>query len=704
MHAYGVLEDIGLFDAGFFGYSPREAAEIDPQQRLLLECAVEALESAGVRADGSAHDIGVFAATGLSGYLLATHDGRAAADDNLSTLMGGDGHYAATRIAYKLGLTGPAMSVGSACSSSLLAIRTAAQAIAAGECDLALAGGMDIEFPQPISYLHQEGGIMARDGVCRPFDAAASGTVFGSGGGLVLLADAEVAEERGWPVRAVLMGSAVNNDGAEKASFTAPRSSRQADVIAQAMEVAEVDPARIGYVECHGTGTQLGDCSELSALMAAFGDAPLPRLGSAKANFGHLRVGAGVVGFIKACEVVARGVVPPLANLDQPMDALRAGDAPLPRTAGALDLPVHERFAGVNSFGFGGTNVAVVVRGHQDVRPVGVCPDGPHVLRVSAADPDSCLATAGTLAAVIRSGESPAVADIAHTLRQGRDDRAYRLATVGTSPGELAAGLEGVGEHTVEGWHKPGSETLLMMPGQGSDLLPTARALYGWETVFTSALDRLWTSARTIAPSLPDLSTALAPTAAYDAAADLALAHCLHTAVLLALTEQLTARGLRVDRLVGYSLGEYAAAAAADVISEEDALRLVLGRVGILRDAPAGAMIAVRLPSDAVAKLVPEDLATCAVTLGTGRSVMSLAAAALERVTSLLADAGVPHRVLEPALPYHSSLLAGAASAFAPIADAVPVRPGSARLVTTAAGRDSLGAGYWSAHLAGPPT
>ncbi|MEU1798815.1 SDR family NAD(P)-dependent oxidoreductase [Streptomyces californicus] len=700
VHAYGVLDDIGMFDAGFFGYSPREAAEIDPQQRLLLECAVEALESAGVRAEGSGHDIGVFAATGLSGYLLTTHNGRAAADDNLSTLMGGDGHYAATRIAYKLGLTGPAMSVGSACSSSLLAIHTAAQAIASGECDLALAGGMDIEFPQPVSYLRQEGGIMAQDGVCRPFDADASGTVFGSGGGLVLLADAEVAEERGWPVRAVLMGSAVNNDGAQKASFTAPRSSRQAEAIAQAMEVAEVDPARIGYVECHGTGTQLGDRSELSALMGAFKDTPLPPLGSAKANFGHLRVGAGVIGFIKACEVVARGVVPPLANLARPMDALRPGDAPLPRTAGALDLPVGERFAGVNSFGFGGTNVAAVVRGHQDVRPVPAPAEGPHVLRLSAADPDSCLATAGALAEVLRSEKAPAVSDVAHTLRVGRDDHAYRLATVGATPAELAAGLEGAGAHTVEGWHKPGSETLLMLPGQGSDLLPTARALYGWERAFTAALDRLWTTARTIEPSLPAL-----PAALEEAPADttgLATAHCLHTAVLLALTEQLAARGIRADRIVGYSLGEYAAAACAGAIGEEDALRLVLERAGILRDAPSGAMIAVRLPADEIAAVVPEELAARAVTLSADRTVVSLASDALERVTDLLANAGIPHRVLEPALPYHCALLAGAAEAFAPVADAVAVLPGSARLVTTAAGRQALGAGYWSAHLAGP--
>ncbi|WAX76552.1 type I polyketide synthase [Streptomyces sp. KMM 9044] len=702
VHAYGVLDDIGLFDAGFFGYSPREAAEIDPQQRLLLECAVEALETAGVRADGLGHDIGVYAATGLSGYLLATHNGQAAADDSLSTLMGSDGHYAATRIAYKLGLTGPAMSVGSACSSSLLAIHTAAQAIAAGECDLALAGGMDVEFPQPVSYLHQEGGIMAQDGVCRPFDAAASGTVFGSGGGLVLLADPDVAEERGWPVRAVLMGSAVNNDGSEKASFTAPRASRQAKAIAQAMEIAEVEPAQVRYVECHGTGTQLGDRSELSALADAFGDTPLPPLGSAKANFGHLRVGAGVVGFIKACEVVAHGVIPPLANLDRPMDALRPDDAPLPRQARALDLPAAERFAGVSSFGFGGTNVHAVVRGHEDTRPATAVSEGPHVLRVSAADPDSCLATAGALAGVLRSAQAPLAADVARTLRDGRDDHAYRLATVGDDPATLAAGLEGAGEHTVEGWHRPGAETLLMLPGQGSDLLPTARALYGWEAVFTTALERLWDTARSIEPTLAPLEAALSATPAETGGPGLPTDHALHTAVLLALAEQLAARGVLADRTVGYSLGEYAAAAVAGVITGEDALRLVVARARVLRDASPGAMIAVRLPADGVAAVLPEDLASPAVTLSADRTAVSLAADALPQVTALLTEAGVPHRVLGPALPYHSSLLAGAAAAFAPVADAVPVRPGSARLVTTAVGRTGLSAGYWSAHLSGP--
>ncbi|MFD6517042.1 SDR family NAD(P)-dependent oxidoreductase [Rhodococcus sp. NPDC060176] len=695
VHAYGVLDDIGQFDAEFFGYSPREASEIDPQQQMLLECAVEALEAAGIRVSGLNHDIGVYAATGLSSYLLATHSG-AIDDQNLSTLMGGDGHYAATRIAYKLGLTGPAMSIGSACSSSLLAIHTAAQAIAAGECDLALAGGMDVEFPQPISYLYQAGGIMSKDGVCRPFDAAASGTVFGSGGGLVLLADFDVATERGWPIRAILAGSAVNNDGSEKASFTAPRASRQADIIRQALEIAELHPAQVSYLECHGTGTQLGDRSEISALTSVFADSPLPPLGSAKANFGHLRVGAGVVGFIKACEVVNRGEIPPLTNLHQPMDSVYTGDLSLPRTLSSLDLPDAERVAGVSSFGFGGTNVHAVLRGHKNSPMEHGSSSGPFVLQLSAADPDACLGNASALAAALRSDPDLSPADVAFTLQHGRDDHAYRLATVGDSDVELRAGLDGIGEHTVEGWRQEGAQVVLMLPGQGSDLLPTARALYGWEPIFTASLENSWNTARSIDSSLATLGVALS-----GDCEGMVTTHTLHTAVLLALAEQLSARGVHPDQVVGYSLGDYAAAATAKAIRNHDALRLVIERARILKRAPEGSMVAVRLSSAEIASLLPSDIALPAITLADKHTVLAVAAESLLQVTQRLSDADVPHRVLDLTLPYHSPIMAEAAMELAPFASAVQVQPSSS-FIPTVVGRDALDDDYWSAHLAGP--
>ncbi|WP_275560092.1 SDR family NAD(P)-dependent oxidoreductase [Streptomyces sp. 5-6(2022)] len=695
VHAYGVLEDFGAFDAGHFGYSPREAAEIDPQQRLLLECAVEALESAGVRVAGLPHDIGVYAATGLSGYLLGTRPAVAGSTGDLATLMGGDGHYAATRIAYKLGLTGPALSVGSACSSSLLAIHVAAQAIEAGECDLAVAGGMDVEFPQPTSYLHQEGGIMSRDGVCRPFDARANGTVFGSGGGLVVLCDFDVAHECGWPIRAVLAGSAANNDGSEKASFTAPRSSRQADVILQALAAADVDPGEISYLECHGTGTQLGDRSELHALAQVFSSTAMPPLGSAKANFGHLRVGAGVIGFVKACEVVARGVVPPLANLREPMDIARDLGVRLPRETQDLAEPPAARVVGVSSFGFGGTNVHALVRGYEPTpRPSAIHP-GPYVMKVSAADPDSCLATAGLVADQLRADDTLCPADVAHTLDRGRDDHAYRISVVGSDRHTLIWGLQGDQDHLVEGWERPGSRVLLLLPGQGSDLLAPTRALYGWEPAFTAALDEMWQLVREVEPSAETIAAVLAD------GADLspAVAHALHVAIELALHEQLRVRGLVVDRVAGYSLGEYAAAVVGGALAAADALRLVVERARVLAEAPPGGMLVVRMTRQEIAENLPGLVP--AVTLAADRHILSVAVDDIPGVRDRLTAAGHLHRVLDQRVPYHSPLLAPAAERFAPLADAVTVRP-SERLVTTVPGHPRMGAGYWSAHLAEP--
>ncbi|MGA5703098.1 SDR family NAD(P)-dependent oxidoreductase [Peterkaempfera bronchialis] len=697
VHAYGVLEGTDLFDADFFGYSPREAAEIDPQQRLLLECAVEALEDAGVRVEGLPHDIGVYAATGLSGYLLATGGARTGGSDDLATLMGGDSHYAATRIAYKLGLTGPAMAVGSACSSSLLAIHTAAQAIRTGECDLALAGGMDVEFPQPVSYLHQEGGILSRGGTCRPFDEGADGTVFGSGGGLVLLADLDLAEGRGWPVRAVLLGSAANNDGSAKASFTAPRAARQADVVAQALAAADIRPAEVRYLECHGTGTQLGDRTELDALAQVFGKGELPVLGSAKANFGHLRVGAGVVGFIKSCEVVARGVLPPLANLSAPMDAAADAGARLLSVAEPFDAPPAERIAGVSSFGFGGTNVHAVLRGHDPAaRPAADRPveSGPLTLRLSAADPDACLATASRFAAALEDGTVTPV-DLAHTLARGRDDLAYRYAVVAGDCAALAAGLVGDPERTVEGWARPGGRHVLLLPGQGADLLPVARALNGWEPVFTEVLADWWRRLTGLLSGVPELADALARPDGLG----LPSAHALHTGVAFALARQLDARGLVADRIAGYSLGEYAAAAAAGALTADDALRLVVERARLLAEAPMGGLVVVQITAEQLEVDLPDTEAV--VRLASDRYVLAAPAdglaALLERLTALR----VQHRPLDLALPYHSRLLAGVAARFAPVADAVtPADAG--RFVPLARGRDRLGAGYWSAHLAGP--
>jgi phthiocerol/phenolphthiocerol synthesis type-I polyketide synthase E len=694
VHAYGVLDGFEWFDEDFFGYSPREAAAIDPQQRLLLECAVEALESAGVRLSGLDSEIGVYVSVGLSSYLLNTWPGHHDGTEELSTLLGSDGHYAATRIAYKLGLTGPAVSVGSACSSSLLAVHMAAQAIRSGECDLALAGGMDVEFPQPMSYLYQDGGILARDGVCRPFDSAATGTVFGSGGGLALLADFDVANENGWPIKALLLGSAANNDGSEKASFTAPSGTRQREVIQQALSVAGIEPSSIGYVESHGTATALGDRIELAGLCDIFGENTLPALGSIKANIGHLRVGAGVAGFVKACEVVTRGIIPPSTNLSGPVRSGIKVDRPTPLTAPRTAV-------GVSSFGFGGTNVHVVLGPSEQTTP-DPAPDAegfPMVLRISSAGPESCLATARAIGAFVR--DTPVLLrDMAHTLTRGRDDRAYRYAVVAADRSGVVNGLSRPCGDTVEGWQSPVGDTLLVLPGQGSDARAVVRALHGWEPVFTRVFNELWTTVPDADPQAPATvplgSEPLSPP----------VAHALQVITNIALAAQLGERGLAATYVAGYSLGEYAAAAVGGAMRPEDVVDLVVQRAQLLEGAPPGDMVVVDADRPTLAAALPNRVP--AITLAPNRHVLAVTDAELADLRSILTASGIGFRELGLGVPYHSPALAELADTLVHLASGYPVRPTDMVVTTVAAPfsdtqpSSTIGAEYWGTHLAGP--
>ncbi|WP_421107516.1 SDR family NAD(P)-dependent oxidoreductase [Streptomyces sp. NEAU-S77] len=696
VHAYGLVAGAEQFDEDFFGYAPKEAAEIDPQQRLLLLCAVEALEAAGVRPSVLGYDIGVWAATGLSSYLLRTWDPALNGTEGMSALMGGDPHYAATRIAYKLGLTGPAVSVGSACSSSLLAIHSAAQGIRAGECDLALAGGMDIEHPQPMSYLHQEGGILAADGVCRPFDRDATGTVFGSGGGLVLLADRGLAEREGWPVRAVLLGSAVNNDGAAKASFTAPKSSRQADVIRQALAAGGVEPGEVTYVECHGTGTPLGDRSELDAMRAVYGPGSRITLGSVKANLGHLRVGAGAVGFIKACEMLRHRMLPPVAGLGEPSAAVGEAGFVVPAGATPMDDPASA-VIGVSSFGFGGTNVHAVV-GAAPVAEQGTenTEDADHVvLQVSAATPDSCLATSVRLADHLRAVPRDPLGAVARALRRGREPKPYRLAVVAREREAAVSGLEGDAAFCVEGWASASVAPVLLVPGQGSDLAPLARALWEWEPVFTGALRRHWARLGELRPGTPGIETALRD----EGRLSRGLRHAWHTAVVLAVTEQLRHRGLPEGLCAGYSLGEYAAAVAAGALDADRALTLLADRGEELdRSAPPGRMLVVHAGPEQMARVLP-DLFPAAV-LSEDRTVFAVAPDEADRLRDRLAAAGLACRDTGVDLPYHSPLLGESAAAFSALARSAA--PGAASRWIPTLGADPDPSSYWERHLIRP--
>ncbi|HTQ80537.1 MAG TPA: polyketide synthase, partial [Thermoanaerobaculia bacterium] len=374
VRAHGVIEGIELFDAGFFGYSPREAEVMDPQQRLFLECAWQALESAGYDPSHLPGVVGVWGGATLSSYLLALNPLRdrlaAIGVDTTMLAVGNDKDSLAPRVAYKLDLKGPAVTVQTACSTSLVAVHMACQSLLAEETDLALAGAVSLTLPMKSGYLYQEGGILSPDGHCRAFDERAAGTVFGCGAGLVVLKRLEDALADGDTIHAVLRGTAINNDGASKVGFTAPSVSGQAAVITEALANAGLSPEDIGYVEAHGTATALGDPVEIAALTKAFRSARggtarrgFCAVGSVKTNVGHLEVAAGIAGLLKAILAVRQGEIPPSLHFERPNPQIDFEGSPffvnrelLPWPAGPGGGP---RRAGVSSFGFGGTNAHV---------------------------------------------------------------------------------------------------------------------------------------------------------------------------------------------------------------------------------------------------------------------------------------------------------------------------------------------------------
>src|ERR1700722_19177254 len=363
-----VLEGAELFDAGFFGIAPREAQILDPQHRIFLECAWEALEHAGRTTDDHRQSIGVYAGASMNTYLIAhilRHPALIEAVGGYQLMLGNDKDFLCTRVSYKLDLRGPSMTLQTACSTSLVAVEAACRALVSGECDIALAGGVSLSFPQRSGYLYQDGMILSPDGRCRPFDVDAAGTRGGAGAGIVVLKRLANALADRDTIHAVIRGAAVNNDGAAKAGYTAPSVDGQAEVIAMAHALAKVDPRSISYIEAHGTATPLGDPIEIAALKKVFRastqDVGFCRLGSLKANLGHLDAAAGVAGLIKTILALNHREIPPLANFKAPNPQLELGQSPFSASAqGCPWSSATPRRAGVSSFGIGGTNAHVV--------------------------------------------------------------------------------------------------------------------------------------------------------------------------------------------------------------------------------------------------------------------------------------------------------------------------------------------------------
>ncbi|HEX2201857.1 MAG TPA: type I polyketide synthase, partial [Longimicrobium sp.] len=483
--ARGVVDGVEWFDAAFFGVPPREAEVTDPQHRLFLEVAWEALERAGVDPARAPGRVGVYAGCGMNTYAqtLNPYGRLAKAVGGMAALVGSDKDYLATRVAYKLGLTGPAIVVQSACSTSLVAVHLAAQALLSYQCDVALAGGVSVFLPQA-GYLWQQGSIASRDGHCRAFDARASGTVSGGGAGVVVLRRLEDALADGDPVVAVIRGSALNNDGAAKVGYTAPSVEGQAEVVAEAQALAGVPADTITYVEAHGTGTELGDPIEVAALTQAF-RAGTDRtgfcaLGSVKTNLGHLDAAAGVTGLIKTSLALRHGEVPPSLHFERPNPQIDFAGSPfyvndrLAKWSPPAGVP---RRAGVSSFGIGGTNAHVVMEEAPPRAPSPVPSRAAQLLVLSARTETALEAMAERLRGHLEAHPEAALADVAWTLQRGRRAFAHRLAVVAHDPADAARALAGDRPSRAAsgraGTRAP--SVVFLFPGQGAQRSSSAR-------------------------------------------------------------------------------------------------------------------------------------------------------------------------------------------------------------------------------------
>src|SRR6266545_218831 len=497
VRATGILEDVDLFDAPFFGLSAREAALLDPQHRILLEIAWEALEAAGYDAERIERPVGLYAGASVNSYFLYYLFSREQlySPEGAQLFMGNDNTFLATRTSYKLGLRGPSLTVQTACSTSLVAVHLGCQSLLNGECDMALAGGVSVRVPQA-GYIYRPGGILSPDGHCRAFDAAAGGSVMGSGAGMVVLKRLEDALADRDPVRAVILGSAVNNDGAFRIGYTAPSVEGQSAAIAEALAIAQVDPETVSYVEAHGSGTSLGDPIELAALQRVFGEAGGSpgscAIGSVKTNIGHLDAAAGIAGLIKTVLALEHEEIPPSLHFETPNPAVDFSSSPF-FVSDRLQKWTADgapRRAGVSSFGMGGTNAHVVLEEAPRPEPSG--PSRPwQVLLLSTATLGALETATDALAAHLESHPEEPLADVAYTLSVGRKVMRHRRALV-VQEGEDAARalstrdpgrlLEGIEERTRR-------TVAFLLPGLGEHYAGMGKGLYEGEPAFRDAVD-----------------------------------------------------------------------------------------------------------------------------------------------------------------------------------------------------------------------
>jgi acyl transferase domain-containing protein/surfactin synthase thioesterase subunit len=725
VRASGTPSDIDMFDASFFGCSPKDAIEIDPQQRLFLECAWEVIERGGYNPNVYEGSIGVYAGCSINSYLINNLDSES--DLGLQVyLKGGDKDYLATRVAYHLNLTGPAVSVQTACSTSLVAVHIACQSLLNGECDMALAGGVSIFVSQEPGYLYQDGLVASPDGHCRAFDAQANGTVPSNGIGIVLLKGLKDAIADGDYIYAVIKGSAINNDGSLKVGYTAPSVEGQAAVIAQAHAVAGVDPETITYIEAHGTGTQLGDPIEIAGLTKAFQQSTDKQgycaIGSVKTNIGHLVTAAGVAGLIKATLALQHKLLPPSLNFEKPNPKIDFANSPFYVNTTLAEWKTNgtPRRAGVSSFGVGGTNAHLVLQeAPKQVKSKNLYERSLEILTLSAKTETALQELVTNYYKYLQSDKQTELGDICYTANTGRAHFNHRLAFIAANKQELAEKLHqyqskeqvpGITSGKISSSSSP-RKIAFLFTGQGSQYVNMGRQLYQTQAVFRAAIDQCEQilGSQLEYPLLEILYPSTTEAESLSRLNQTAYTQVALFAVEYALAQLWQSWGIKPDVVVGHSVGEYVAATIARIISLEDGLKLIAARGSLMQKlSNDGEMVAVMASAQQVESLLSEYSHTVSLAAinAPKNVVISGEKTAVAAICQQLSSVGIKTKRLQVSHAFHSPLMTPMLAEFEVIANQItyhqPQIPVISNLTGEIADERITTAQYWLDHVLQP--
>jgi acyl transferase domain-containing protein len=715
IRARSILTGIEYFDSDFFGYTPLEADLLEPQVRFFHQLTWHALEDAGYDSDKYGGLIGLYAGARSSfpweAKSLFSGKSRMLGEFAAATLN--DKDYMCSRISYRLNLRGPSFPVQTACSTSLVALHLACQGLLNAECDMALAGGISISLPQKRGYRHYEGLVYSPDGHCRPFDARANGTIFGSGAGVVLIKRLAEAMEDGDHIYAVIKGSAINNDGINRIGFTAPGIEGQTEVIKAALRMAEIDPETIGYIETHGTGTPLGDPIEIEALTRAFDTKKKQycRIGAVKSNVGHLYSAAGVAGFIKTVLCLKHRLIPPSLHFEQPNPRIDFENTPflVNSQLSSWDNTGHPLRAGISSFGIGGTNAHVILEEapqrieHRDTQARGEY----RLIPLSAKTPAALEQMTRNLSAHLSAHPDLPLEDVAFTLQQGRRAFNHRCLVTASSGEEAARFLSDPAAGGIRTFNpREGEKSIaFMFPGQGAQYVDMGRELYDTQPVFKQELNRCFDILESLLDF--DLKSILYPVPAAKPAAlsidQTAVTQPLIFSFEYALAQLLKSWGIHPDIMIGHSIGEYVAACLSGVFSLEDALKVVAKRGQLMQAMPAGAMLSVPLAVKELKPLLPPETSIAAVN-GISLSVVSGTFEAIEDLEQRLQEKEYDYRRLHTSHAFHSHMMDPILEEFRDIVKQVAVAAPRIPYISNLSGEPVYAEqiakpNYWSDHL-----